>query len=69
MILHGSEYNDWFTVISARKNFSVPFSSNSGTVPEGQGRLIIEASRSHSDKPHSVGLPWPSDQLDAETST
>jgi hypothetical protein len=33
----------------------------------GQG-LIIEVSRSHSDTPHSVGLLWTSDQLDAETS-
>ena len=31
--------------------------------------LIIENSQSHSDTPHSVGLPWKSDQLDAETST
>jgi len=36
--------------------------------PVGKG-LIIEASRSHSDTPHSVGLVWTSDQLDAETST
>jgi hypothetical protein len=35
----------------------------------GQGLLIIEASRSHSDTPHSVGLSWTSDQSDAETST
>jgi hypothetical protein len=35
----------------------------------GLGRLIIEASRSHSDTPHSVGLLWTSDQPDAETST
>jgi hypothetical protein len=35
----------------------------------GQGPLIIEASRSHSDTPHSVGLLWTSDQPDAETST
>jgi len=31
--------------------------------------LIVEASRSHSDTPHSVGLLWPSDQSDTETST
>jgi hypothetical protein len=30
---------------------------------------IIEASRSQSDKPHSVGLLWTSDQPDAEAST
>jgi hypothetical protein len=34
-----------------------------------QGVLIIEASRSHLDTPHSVGLLWVSDQPDAETST
>jgi hypothetical protein len=35
----------------------------------GQGLFIIEASRSHSDTPYSVGLLWTSDQPDAETST
>jgi hypothetical protein len=35
----------------------------------GQGLLIIQASRSHSDTTHSVGLLWTSDQPDAETST
>jgi hypothetical protein len=30
----------------------------------GQGLLIIEASRSHSDTPHSVALLWTSDQPD-----
>ena len=35
----------------------------------GQGVLIIEASCSHSDTPHSVGLLWTSDQPIAETST
>jgi hypothetical protein len=35
----------------------------------GQGLLIIEASRSHSDTSHSVGLLWTSDQPNAETST
>jgi hypothetical protein len=33
-----------------------------------QGLLVVEASRSHSDTPHSVGLLWTSDQPDAETS-
>jgi hypothetical protein len=31
--------------------------------------LLLGASRSHSDTPHSVGLLWTSDQPDAETST
>jgi hypothetical protein len=35
----------------------------------GQGLLTVEASRSHSDTPQSVGLPWTSDQPVAETST
>jgi hypothetical protein len=35
----------------------------------GQGLLIIEVSRSHSNTSHSVGLLWTSDQPDAETST
>jgi hypothetical protein len=34
-----------------------------------QGLLIIEASRSYSDTPYSVGLLWTGDQPDAETST
>jgi hypothetical protein len=33
-----------------------------------QGLLIIEASRSNSDTPHSVGLLWKRDQLCAQTS-
>ena len=37
--------------------------------PMGHGFLIIEASRSNSDAPHSVGLLWTSDQLVAKTST
>jgi len=35
----------------------------------GQGLLIIQASRSHSDTPHSIGLLWTSDQPDSETSS
>jgi len=30
--------------------------------PVGQGLLLIEASRSHSDTPYSVGLLWTIDQ-------
>ena len=37
--------------------------------PVGQRLLIIEAWRSHSDKPHSTVLLWTSDQLVAETCT
>jgi len=35
----------------------------------GQGLLIIEALRSDSDTPHSVGLLWTSDKPDADIST
>ena len=35
----------------------------------GQGLITIEASRSDSDTPHSVGLLWAGDQLDAKTYT
>jgi hypothetical protein len=35
----------------------------------GQGLFIIEASRSHSDTLHLVGLLWASDQSNAEIST
>jgi hypothetical protein len=45
------------------------FFSHEAIPPVGQGLLIIEASRSHSDTPYSVGLIWTSDQLDAENST
>ena len=34
-----------------------------------QDLLIIEASLSHSDSSHSVGLLWTSDKPDAQTST
>ena len=35
----------------------------------GQGLLIIEVLRSHTDTPHLVGILWASDQPDAETCT
>ena len=34
--------------------------------PVGQGLLIIDASKLHSDTLHSVGFLWTSDQPDAE---
>ena len=36
--------------------------------PVSQGFFIIDASISHSDTPHSVGLLWTSDRRVAETS-
>ena len=35
----------------------------------GHGLFIVEDSRSHSETPHWIGLPWTSVQPDAETST
>ena len=35
----------------------------------GQGILTVEDSWSYSDRPHSVGLLWTSNQPDADTST
>ena len=35
----------------------------------GQGLFVIEASRSHSEKPQTVGLFWTGDQPVSETST
>ena len=37
--------------------------------PVGQGLLIPEVLRSHTDAPQSIGLLWTSDQPDAETTT
>jgi hypothetical protein len=34
-----------------------------------QGVLTVEASRSHTGTPHSVGLLWTTDQPEAENST
>ena len=34
----------------------------------GQGRFVLEVSRSHSFAPHSVGLFWTTDRPVAETS-
>jgi hypothetical protein len=48
--------------------FAVP-PPHDATAPVGQGLRITEASRSHSDTPHSVGLLWTSDRPVAETST
>jgi len=35
----------------------------------GQCLLLVEASRSHPDTPHSIGLLWKSDRSDTEAST
>jgi len=59
-------------VISAYRRYTVQchfFFYHGATAPVGQGLLVIEDSRSHSDTPQSVGLLWTSDQFIAETST
>jgi hypothetical protein len=48
---------------------NVNFFPHGATALVGQGLLIIQASLSHSDTPHSVGLLWTSTQPDAGTST
>jgi hypothetical protein len=45
------------------------FFYHGATAPVGQGLLLVEDSRSHSDTPHLVRLLWTSDQPDAEPST
>ena len=43
--------------------------SHGSTALVGQGFVIVEVWRSHSDTPHSVGLLWTSDRPVAEDST
>jgi len=45
------------------------FWGGGATALRGQGPLIHEVSRSQKDSSQSVGLPWTSDRLIAETST
>ena len=56
---------DFFHTIPNRKFFS-PMAQQPLV---GQGLLIIQASRSRSHTPHSVGFLWTNDLPDAETST
>ena len=42
---------------------------NDSTALVGLGLLTVDVPRSHSDTPHSVGLLWTNDRLDAETCT
>jgi len=59
-----------FRVRSYMKKFWVIFFSPMAQQSlVGQDLLIMDASRSHSDTPHSVELLWTSDQSGAETST
>jgi hypothetical protein len=65
-----------YTVFLEKKVYKLPllpkirYGNAFSTVQQplvGQAFLIVDASRSHSDTPHSVGLLWTSDQPDAES--
>jgi len=64
-----------FLAVVSRNNFSLRiaiiliFSFVSQQPLAGKDLLNIEASRPHSDAPHSVGLLWTSDQPKAENCT
>jgi hypothetical protein len=49
-------------------NLGIPFFRGKQPLV-GQRLLIIEASQSHSDTPHWVGLLWTTDQVEADTSS
>jgi hypothetical protein len=55
--------------ITLRHTTSVGLLWTSDQPAVGPGLLIIQASRLHSDTPHSVGFLWTSDQPDAVTAT
>jgi hypothetical protein len=68
-VLLASKNSHGFSHPCSRKySARMSFFFHGTTPPVGQGLLIIEASRFHSDTPHSVGLLRTSDQPDAETS-
>jgi hypothetical protein len=55
---------------SREKNiFEYKHSLHGSKLLVGQGLLIVEASRSNSDTPHTVGLPWTGYQPDTNSST
>ena len=66
-----SMQTDWTSLRKKRSCWPfISFFSPMGQQPlVGQVLLIIEASLSHSDTPHSVGLLWKSDQPDVEAWT
>jgi len=57
----------YFSTLS--HDFPKKFYFHGATALVAHGRLVIEASWSNSDAPHSVGLLWTSDQPNANTST
>jgi hypothetical protein len=52
--------------VKCNNSLGYVFFSNGAADTVGQGR-IIEASRSHPDTPHSIGLLWTSDQPEARS--
>jgi hypothetical protein len=71
----GASTQDWckgFVHYRCALYFSTPyyfFYPHGAAASSGRGVFIIEASRSHSGTPHSVGLHWTSDQPDPKTVT
>ena len=64
-----SIYGGWKPLAAEENKICIYFISFMAQQPiAGQGLLIIEASRSHSDTPYSVGLLWTSDQPDTQHS-
>ena len=65
-----SLWHHCFVILTyARQANKYFFSPRRNSPPVSQDLLFIEASRSHSDSPHSVGLLWTSDRPVAENST
>jgi hypothetical protein len=55
IVKHLNLWNKWYYNLFVRNNLLLFFFSMAQQPLVGQGLLIIEASRSHSDTPHSVG--------------
>ena len=71
-IISNSDFTFYICLIThhdGKEYGGVDFFTMAQQPPVGQGVVNIEASRSHSDTPHSVGLLWTRDQPDTQTST
>jgi hypothetical protein len=66
---HRSNIESFRREEEGRIDFIIIFSPMARQPTVGQGLLVVEASRSHSNTPHSAGLFWTSHSPDAETST
>jgi hypothetical protein len=67
LVVYIKLFSQWM-FITLQKFKGRPFCHGKAASLRDHGLLIIEASRSHSDTPHSVGLLWMNNQSDAETS-